>query len=188
MEETMSRKLFAALSVLILASLACSFSYSSGDGSTSEEQPSNVLFSDDFSDPSSGWGKQLYEDGTLTDYANGQYQIIVNSLESFYWGFTGRAYPNDVSIEVDVTPQAGTPEFGPPGSCAVTVKWRYFQLYMLTITNNGSADPDDREQQPGASANCSRACPCHPDGAVTNHLRADCIGTHSPCTSTAPRW
>jgi hypothetical protein len=61
-----------------------------------EEHPS---FSDDFSDPSSGWDRTHDEDGG-TDYFDGKYRITISSSHIMWWANPGLEF-GDVRIEVD---------------------------------------------------------------------------------------
>lgn len=70
--------------------------------------PSNsgqVLFQDDFSDPSSGWNRVTTTKGQ-TDYADGVYRIFVNEPNLDIWSKPGRNF-SDVRIEVDALKVGG---------------------------------------------------------------------------------
>ncbi len=176
----MSRQLFTILSILILTGLACSFSFTSENAPANDNLPENVLFSDDFSDPTTGWGEVHDSNGTLVDYDDGQYHIIVNYTTNFYWGVTGRVYPNDVRVEVDATPQAGTPEAAPFGIiCRYSNQGNINNFYMLTISSNGYAVIIKIESNNMTILSEGLLSPSSAirTGMSTNHLRADCIGS-----------
>ena len=59
-----------------------------------------ILFSDDFSDPDSGWSIIDDEYGT-TKYVDGTYQIVAIKESSYNWGVAGQ-YFSDIRIDVDV--------------------------------------------------------------------------------------
>ena len=59
-----------------------------------------LLFSDDFSDPDSGWDILDDEYGT-TNYVDGTYQIVAIQKSNYNWGVAGQ-YFSDVIIDVDV--------------------------------------------------------------------------------------
>ncbi len=59
-----------------------------------------ILFSDDFSDPNSGWQTGAWNNG-LVNYSEGSYSITVTNTNIFT--YLDRDFPPDVSIEVDVT-------------------------------------------------------------------------------------
>jgi hypothetical protein len=89
------------LSTLILGALACSFGALDGD-----QVPSDVLFQDDFSDPSSGWDRMDVDEG-LTDYADGKYRIFVNTNSTDIWANPGLEF-TDVVVDVDATKVGGS--------------------------------------------------------------------------------
>lgn len=64
-----------------------------------EEEPSNLLFSDDFSDTSSGWDRVANIYG-LTDYYQGGYRIQVASSTYIKWANPRKTF-GDVRVEVD---------------------------------------------------------------------------------------
>jgi hypothetical protein len=69
-----------------------------------------LLFSDDFSDPNSGWDSSEGVDAA-TIYESGQYHIIVNKPDWVVWG-NPYAYFTDSVLEVDATQVAGTDDNG----------------------------------------------------------------------------
>ncbi|MBA4385556.1 MAG: hypothetical protein C0410_12530 [Anaerolinea sp.] len=68
--------------------------------STPVPQSEQLLLSDDFSDPDSGWSI-LSDDLGSTDYVNGTYQVIAIKESNYNWGVAGQTY-NDVRVDVDV--------------------------------------------------------------------------------------
>jgi hypothetical protein len=67
---------------------------------------SSAAFSDDFSDPASGWSvasTEAYQYG----YDRGQYLIRLDDAERYVWTTAGRAY-DDVTIEVVVQSEGAT--------------------------------------------------------------------------------
>lgn len=65
-----------------------------------------LLYSDDFSDPGSGWDIREGSDAS-TVYQNGAYHIIVNEIDWVAWG-NPYSYFTDFVLEVDTTQVAGT--------------------------------------------------------------------------------
>ncbi len=61
----------------------------------------DVLFSDDFSDPNSGWEVADYDSGSV-GYTQGKYFVTSTQPGSAMWGVAGKNYA-DVMIEVDAT-------------------------------------------------------------------------------------
>jgi hypothetical protein len=145
--------------------------------SNSSAKSGSVLFHDDFSNPSSGWDKYSDSDGT-TDYANGGYRILVNTVNLVMWANPNQTLPKDVRIEVDATKSAGPDTNGFGVICRYTDKNNF---YKFIVTSDGYAgisklingnvtvisSPDGKIQTVN---NINQ-------GAASNHIRADCIGS-----------
>ena len=67
----------------------------------------NTLFSDDFTDPSSGWDKHHDSDYTF-EYKDGHYHVLINKRDGGYdiWPDSTNKYKN-VSVEADVQQTTG---------------------------------------------------------------------------------
>jgi hypothetical protein len=122
------KKIFLAIAVLVAASLACSLLSPTVNPTadpnvqppvqiqptsqvqiqpTVQVQPqSGVLFSDDFSDTSSGWD-QVDEASKVTDYANGGYRMWLTDTQYDIWANPYKNFSGYVSVEVDATLVAG---------------------------------------------------------------------------------
>jgi hypothetical protein len=100
---------FAVLLVpLLLVTLACSALGGPQINASTlvpEQIGANVLYSDDFSDPDSGWDRVQAEEG-VTDYENGQYRIFVDQAQHDYWANPGQSF-TDVQVEADATKIGG---------------------------------------------------------------------------------
>lgn len=68
--------------------------------STPGPQSEQLIHSDDFSDPDSGWSIISDELGT-TDYVNGAYQVTAIKERNYNWGVAGQTF-SDVRVDVDV--------------------------------------------------------------------------------------
>ena len=161
-------KHFLAIMITVLfAILACSTVSTNGDGD-------QVLFQDDFSEPSSGWDQVRSDDG-ITDYENGIYRILVLGEDMDIW-----ANPNlnftDVRIEVD-TQKAGGPDNNDFG---VICRYKDVENYYFMIISsdgyygigkkiNGEYDIIGTESLPPSEE--------INQGKATNHIRADCVGS-----------
>jgi hypothetical protein len=156
-------------SALLWAVLACS----AASGGT-VEQPSGVLFQDDFSDPESGWDRVIVSDG-VTDYADGVYRIFVNTSNTDVWANPALDF-TDVSVEVDATKVDGEND----NDYGVICRYQDGEnFYFFVISSDGyygigkisaglqqligvdSMPPSDAIRQ----------------GNATNHLRAVCAGS-----------
>jgi hypothetical protein len=108
-------RFLAVLATLTLSALACSLG---GDDGSSASGPTNtpgprVLFRDDFSSSSSGWGTGVDDTGSL-DYEGGEYVFKITREKWFTWGNLADETFENARIEVDVQNQSGhdEPTFG----------------------------------------------------------------------------
>jgi hypothetical protein len=198
----MKTKLIAVITMLVLAVLACGAPTGSvisptvpvappatvpatqppatvapQSNSGTAAQSGSVIFHDDFSNPSSGWDRTTNSDGS-TDYANGGYRILVNTVNLGVWANPNQTLPKDVRIEVDASKSAG------PDNNAFGIICRYTDtdnFYKFIITSDGYAgisklingtltviSSADGKIQTVNNIN---------QGSASNHIRADCIGS-----------
>jgi hypothetical protein len=144
---------------------------------TSRPAPTIVnpsIFSDDFSDPQSGWDR-IDQTDFYTDYYENGYRITINSDMSDSWANPDDKVFGDVSIEVDTTKNGG------PDDNDFGVICRYQsvdQFYYAVISSDGyfgitkvtsnSSDLIGRD-----SLEFSEAIN---QGVATNHIRFVCNG------------
>ena len=130
-------------------------------------------FSDDFSDPTSGWD-QVNTSDRITDYQDGAYRIWVSQPNSDVWANPGLD-TSDVIVEVDTFWAGGTfdNDFG--------VICRYQStnnFYFAAISSDGYAAVilmnDGSYEILGANA--MEPYSAIRQGDALNHLRFDCIG------------
>jgi hypothetical protein len=157
---------FLWLGVLALALSGCSaLSAPQGD----------VYFQDDFSNSGSGWDRVKGADG-VTDYADGAYRIFSATPDYYLWATSGRAYPDDVRVEVDVVKKAG------PNADVFGILCRYRDsknFYILMISGDGQGGIAKRSAAGDLvmlSGDSLKTNPSIRPGLAANHLRADCIG------------
>jgi hypothetical protein len=178
----MKKNLVLAISVLLFASLACNASnIPSLPGSNATKQPDNLLYKDDFSDPSSGWSSLTDADG-ITDYDEGFYRIRVDTIGESkngmdMWSHPGVDLQGDVRIEVDATKIGGPDENDMGVLCRYTKKNDAFNFYYFLITSDGyigiaKMKESDSKLISGEKMTTSDAIKT----TTTNHIRADCIG------------
>ena len=74
--------------------------------SPTPQATSNILFADDFSNPSSGWA-QVNDPAKFAGYANGGYRMWLNTAQFDIWAYAGQYLIGPVSIEVDASKTAG---------------------------------------------------------------------------------
>jgi len=165
--------IFAAL-MFLLVNVSCA-PISTGRASADIATPGAVLFSDDFSDPPSGWGIWS-RDGAKVAYHDGGLRIWVSETQYDFWSVAGKNF-TDVQVEADATRLDG------PDDNDFGILCRYLDkdnFYMLVVTSDGyygiakmrggqySMIGSDQLQYTGSAIN---------RGSSSNHLRADCIGS-----------
>jgi hypothetical protein len=165
-----------ALLSLILASLACSLLTSGDNGGDDAppQLPSNVLFQDDFADPTSGWD-QISEENGITDYADGAYRIFVNTIGTDVWANPGLSF-GDVRVEADATKVGGDDNNDFGVICRYQGPENYYFLiissdgyYGIGKVSGGQQQLIGMESMPPSEAILQ--------SNATNRLRADCIGS-----------
>lgn len=172
----MNKKILPALSALVLAVMACSFTTAKTPIAQAPSGP-QVLFQDDFSNPDSGWDRTQSDYGS-TDYSNGSYLINVAQANIYIFANPGQSFQNDVRIEVDAVKTSGTVDntFG--------VLCRYQDpdnYYFFEISSDGYVgiginqagvrtflSSPDKNMVLDSSIN---------QGDASNHLRVDCVGS-----------
>jgi hypothetical protein len=166
----LKRTALIIISFLIIVSLACSQSIFVDPSPTVGNV--NLLFQDDFSDPSSGWLTERDEDHII-DYENGGFRIWGNRSQFDYWSIPSLNF-TDVRIEVDAV------KLGGPDNNSFGVICRYNQenFYGFIISSDGyygiSKRKNGDHQIIGAEG--MKTNPVIKTGAATNHIQADCVG------------
>jgi hypothetical protein len=167
----LQKRYFITIRILFIAllSISCQFLIP-GKG---RDAPGEVLFKDDFSNPSSGWNQISTESGE-TDYADGTYRIYVNQPNMDIW-----SQPNldltDVRIEVDTFKVGGERDnrFG-----IICRAYEIEQFYTFIISSDGyfgiGKIRGNDYQLIGMDA--LLRSDVIEKGSAINHIRADCIG------------
>jgi hypothetical protein len=193
----MKKQTLLMIGSLLLSSLACSYvsQFVGGDdpAPAAPQQPenepapavpqqdSNVLFQDDFSNPSSGWDQFSDVDG-MTDYENGIYRIRIDKPDFTFWANPGlgETLPSDVRVEVDTTKVSG-PDFNDFGViCRYSGTGSQASFYEFIITSDGFAGivlVSDNSQQVISGDGQLQSFDAVRQGNTTNHLQADCFGS-----------
>lgn len=168
-----SLRYLSLICALALPVLACQII----SGAAQLEEPtleSDVLFRDDFSDPSSGWDSYRDSDG-ITDYDNGQYRIQVNQPNFDYWANPGRDF-TDVIVEVDATKAAGPDE----NDFGIICRYRDMDnFYFFLIASDGFygvGKVADGEQQLVGMGEMQFSSAINQGADATNEIRAECVG------------
>ncbi len=164
--------LLATALVLLVVSQSCSTA--GAPGKTAQEQTQgSILFSDDFSDPPSGWG--IWDrDGGVVEYFDGGLRILVEDDYFDFWSVAGKSF-GDVQIEVDAVKRSGPDDNDFGIICRYQNRDNFYMLvasndgyYGIVKLKNGQYGMIGSSQLQYSDALLS--------GQVVNHLRADCVG------------
>ncbi len=145
-----------------------------GSSSVSGQQSPTVLYSDDFSDTSSGW-PQVDEADFSAAYYEGAYRMVVKSAMWDSWSIPNDNAYTDVMVEVDATKNSG-PDDNDFGLICRYQDSQHF--YYAVITSDGlygiAKVTGDSTETLGTdqfgSSNLIK------QGFDTNHIRFDCVG------------
>lgn len=173
------KRALIAISVLMVASLACGALSGGGTDPTDPSQPvqppaSNVLYQDDFSNPNSGWPTAADADKAAA-YSNGQYVMSAFTTSQDVWAHPGQNF-TDVSIEVDATKSGG------PDNNDFGVICRFQNddnFYFLIVASDGYQSIGKYENGDLIYLSGDQMLPTDAvlPGTATNHVRGDCVGS-----------
>lgn len=167
----MSTRIFVWLAVLGLATLACGL-LPAGSDTVAQPPAADVLFQDDFSDPTSGWDRVNVAEG-VTDYQDGKYRILVNLDNTDVWANPGLNF-EDVIIEVEAT-KAGGPD---DNSFGVLCRYQgidnYYFFYLSSDGYYGIGKVLNGEQMLIGMDSLLPSDAIH-TGTATNIIRAECV-------------
>ncbi len=137
-------------------------------------RPGQVLYHDNFSDPSSGWTQTSGSFGGM-GYEQGAYRVLVQSPMADLQAVAGQAF-GDVQIEVDSTRQSGpvNNRFGLICRFQDSSDFYFFAIssdgyYAIGKVRDGVSSLLGQEMM-AFSASIQK-------GSTPNHLRFDCIGS-----------
>ncbi len=169
------KKISVILAVLVLVTLACGISPVSTPADGGGQQSSNILFSDDFSNTYSGWDR-VQEDYKVTDYTDGGYRLYVNEANYDVWANPSKSFPGDVRIEVDATKIGGPDDndFGVICRYQGTSNFYYFLISSDGYAVIGKVQGGDSQYISSEKMQFAEGIT---QGAATNHIRADCVGS-----------
>lgn len=165
----MNSRFFVILAALGFGVLACQ----GGAPDQATGTPSNVLFQDDFSNPSSGWDRINTAEG-ITDYADGVYRIYVNLVDSDIWA-NPKLSLIDTRLEVDATKIGGDDNNVFGLICRYQDKDNFYFLIVSSDGYYGIGKLKDGMQVLIGDDNMPKTDQVKPGNSL-NHLRADCVG------------
>jgi hypothetical protein len=163
-----TRYIVTFLLTLILAGPACSLTDPQGSQSA-------ILFVDDFSDTNKKWNRVSADAGSA-DYYNDTYRIMVNQADAQVWANPGNESFMDTHIEVDAVKNSGPDDNDFGIICryegesqfyfAVISSDGYYGILKMTYGGVKIIGKDNLLENSAIN-----------QGAVSNHLRFDCIGS-----------
>jgi hypothetical protein len=166
-------KKLALLCALIVLISGCS--PSTIDQNANAAVPSgNVLFKDDFSDPSSGWETWSEPSGSMVAYQNGGLRIFIAEKQFDYWSRPGKRV-SDVHMEVDVIKLGGPDDNDFGFICRYQDRDNFYAFLASSDGYAGILKVKDGQYNiiSGTQMVYSESLR---KGATQNHLRADCNG------------
>ena len=136
-----------------------------------------IIFSDDFSDTSSGWDRNDWDDG-LTDYGNGVYRISVKKSSHDIWANPGKQFFGNVRVEADAIKVSGDNDNNFGLICRYSGVSDAPNFYVFNISSDGFAviGKVTKGKTEYISSESMEPSDAVKQGNESNHLRADCIG------------
>jgi hypothetical protein len=141
-----------------------------------EVSSGSVLFQDDFSDTSSGWGNLSHENFGILDYFDGYFRIQVEGDRHMLWTGPGLDF-SDIRLEADSIKVIGSPDdiFGLVCRAADQENFYFFAISSDGYYGIGKMINGEQEliSMSGMLPNEVIS-----QGKAVNHLRADCTEDH----------
>jgi hypothetical protein len=146
-----------------------------GIGSEQGLPPSVVLYSDDFSNPQSGWQVSQDVRGSRSGYEHQGLRIVVNEVEMDYWSEAPVDYP-DGRFAVDASKLGGPDDNYFGIFCRMTDSLDYYAFLISSDGYYGIAKVKGGNYQL-LNAGTMDFSSLITKGRGTNRVRADCIGS-----------
>jgi len=158
------------LLLLAAASTACDISTLPA---VSQAESGTVLFSDDFSNPNSGWDTWAQNNSTVM-YQDGALRFIINQQQYSYWSRPGKRYA-DARIRVDATRMGGTEDNDMGIICRYKNEENYYAFLISSDGYGGIVKVKDGQYHllTGETLEYIEAVKT---GSETNTIGADCVG------------
>jgi hypothetical protein len=142
---------------------------------TADPSPAlNLQYSDDFSDPTSGWPISNETD-YVNDYYQGGYRMLDNEVNTTSWAYPDMDTFSDVSVEVDATKIGGPDE----NNMGVICRFQNNdEFYYGLVTSDGyyAIVKSTTEDFIVIGREYIEYSDLINQGEATNHIRLDCIG------------
>lgn len=164
-------QIMIALAFLALSTLACAgLSDVQGIG---KENSGEILFVDDFSNPSGGWDTWIKDD-TIVGYENESLRILVNQPHFDFWSRPGKRFA-DVHLQVDAMMADGPQNNDFGMMCRYRDRDNFYAFLIGSDGYGGILKVKDGQYSllNGASMVYNEAIV---KGSAVNHLEAYCLG------------
>jgi hypothetical protein len=132
-----------------------------------------VIFSDDFSAPTSGWSQVTAASGESV-YLDGAYRIFVNQPNVDIWSMPGKQF-QDVRVEVDAYKVGGERDNRFGIICRAIDNDSFYTFIISSDGYYGIGLIDGQEYQL-IGMDALQPSDAIRLGSASNHLRADCVG------------
>jgi len=135
--------------------------------------PGDILFSDNFTNPESGWDR-VRDEIKISDYENGGYRMWLNQKQYDMWANPGRQFTTPVRIEVDAIKSGGPDNNGFGLICDYQDVGNF---YYGEISSDGYAIIGKVQGGKSSYLSADKMQPVKGinSGDATNHIRLDCI-------------
>ncbi|HVP20502.1 MAG TPA: hypothetical protein VMS73_01430 [Anaerolineaceae bacterium] len=134
----------------------------------------NILFKDDFSDPTSGWETWSEPSGSMVAYQNGGLRIYIAEKQFDYWSRPGKRV-SDVYMEADVIKLGGPDDNDFGFICRYQDRDNFYALLASSDGYAGILKVKDGNYHIISGAEMAYSESIR-KGGTQNHLRADCNG------------
>lgn len=133
-----------------------------------------ILFSDDFSDPNSGWPAEQNDQGTYSYQPDG-YHIFITGDSRTLWAFADGVY-DDTSISVDATPltEGAMNYYGL--TCRIQEDKASFYYFVVRGSGDFAIGKHKNNEFQSLFSEAWRQSDGIHQGTQTNQLKADCSG------------
>jgi hypothetical protein len=161
---------------LILAVLLTGCTAMSADlNASAAVQPGNVLFKDDFSDPSTGWETWSEPSGSMVAYQNGGLRIYIAEKLFDFWSRPGKRV-SDVRLEVDAIKLGGPDDNDFGLVCRYQDRDNFYAFLASSDGYAGILKVKEGKYQLISSKQMAYSEAIR-KGSAQNHIRADCTGS-----------
>jgi hypothetical protein len=168
------RSTVTILVLVILAVISTSCDFSNVPVLSQPIESGAVLFSDDFSNPNSGWDTWS-QNGSAVSYQNSTLRIFVNEPQYSYWSRPGRRY-DDARIRVEAT-RVGGPEDNDMGIICRYKNEDNYYAFLISSDGYGGIIKVKDGQYHLLTGEALAFIESIKTGDATNTIGADCVGS-----------